>query len=133
MLTLSEPTAAPTDGGWSEWTIWSACTADCGGGIQNRRRACNNPPPSDGGRACAGNSQEWRVCAKQECEGKNIISYLSDTLALRFASHFSITCNNINFVNCLNQRKDSASLPFLDGEKYNYWNPFGSVLLHFKE
>ena len=45
-----------TDGGYSEWTIFSPCTARCDGdqGNRVRRRFCINPEPSFGGNNCDG-------------------------------------------------------------------------------
>ncbi|CAM9941195.1 unnamed protein product [Lampetra planeri] len=49
-------------GGWSPWAPWSECSATCGGGAQRRTRACSNPTPRHGGRACEGQSYEERLC-----------------------------------------------------------------------
>ena len=45
-----------TDGGYSEWSIFSPCTAKCDGdqGNRVRRRFCINPEPSFGGNNCDG-------------------------------------------------------------------------------
>ena len=32
------------NGGWSQWSDWSNCTADCGDAVQARTRDCSNPP-----------------------------------------------------------------------------------------
>ncbi|XP_033647555.1 coadhesin-like isoform X1 [Asterias rubens] len=53
----------PVNGGWSDWDNWSPCTVSCGaGGEQVRSRACNNPPPSNGGLPCWGDSSETSDC-----------------------------------------------------------------------
>lgn len=31
------------DGGWGEWTDWTACSRSCGGGVSIKERHCNNP------------------------------------------------------------------------------------------
>merc|ERR1712136_201619 len=46
------------DGGLSDWTDWSECTADCEGGTKTRTRECNNPPPSGGGRDCGSGASD---------------------------------------------------------------------------
>ena len=49
------------DGKWTSWSSWSSCSSDC---QQFRRRLCNNPKPSNGGRYCLGDD-----IAKQNCTG----------------------------------------------------------------
>ncbi|KAK7002930.1 SCO-spondin, partial [Biomphalaria glabrata] len=45
----------PVDGGWTEWSLWSKCKADCEDkGWQTRTRACENPKPAFGGNPCDG-------------------------------------------------------------------------------
>jgi len=57
-----------TDGGWSDWSDYTACSYSCGGGVQHRKRSCTNPPPQNGGMDCEGESiGHWRICNPQEC------------------------------------------------------------------
>ena len=49
---------SPIDGGWSNWSAWSACQ----GGSQKRGRTCTNPTPSNGGMECEGDYWETRKC-----------------------------------------------------------------------
>ncbi|XP_054770254.2 uncharacterized protein LOC129278063 isoform X2 [Lytechinus pictus] len=58
---------APVDGNFTQWTTWSSCSASCGIGSQIRRRTCTNPPPSNGGRFCIGQSFVARACNPQPC------------------------------------------------------------------
>ena len=44
------------DGGYTEWTVFSPCTATCEGdqGDRRRRRFCTNPTPGTQGLTCEG-------------------------------------------------------------------------------
>ncbi|XP_022081302.1 coadhesin-like [Acanthaster planci] len=56
------------DGGWSEWSDWSACSVTCGGGGRtSRSRICNNPVPMHGGLDCVGDGDEIRPCPSPIC------------------------------------------------------------------
>ena len=57
----------PVDGQWGEWESWSDCSKTCGGGQQERSRECNNPPASDGGSECVGESTDIHVCNFESC------------------------------------------------------------------
>lgn len=58
------------EGQWSPWSPFGQCSKRCGGGIQYRSRACNNPPPSSGGKDCPGPSRGSKACNSQACSGK---------------------------------------------------------------
>jgi len=70
-----EATTAPTtttnipavDGSWGAWSIWGVCSASCGGGVEVRRRKCDNPPPSNGGSTCQGEDEDSRKCGEIKC------------------------------------------------------------------
>ncbi|XP_078600508.1 coadhesin-like [Branchiostoma floridae x Branchiostoma japonicum] len=55
------------NGQWSPWTAWSLCDRTCGGGTETRTRTCDNPPPSNGGADCVGESTETGPCATNAC------------------------------------------------------------------
>ena len=57
------------DGGLSEWSQWSSCEKPCGGSIVNRTRVCDNPPPSNNGAACSGNTLETKMECVMTCPG----------------------------------------------------------------
>ncbi len=55
------------NGGWGPWSPWDTCSATCGGGVQNRKRLCNNPVPMYGGKDCVGDAKARQICNKQAC------------------------------------------------------------------
>ncbi|XP_077591911.1 semaphorin-5A isoform X1 [Stigmatopora nigra] len=46
---------------WSAWSAWERCNVPCGGGIQSRRRTCEN------GNDCPGCGQEYQSCNSHPC------------------------------------------------------------------
>ncbi|XP_048752331.2 uncharacterized protein LOC125663930 isoform X2 [Ostrea edulis] len=55
------------DGGYTEWSVWSTCTATCGEGTQTRTRTCTNPIPQNGGADCDGEGSQTQSCNIQGC------------------------------------------------------------------
>ncbi|XP_078573393.1 von Willebrand factor D and EGF domain-containing protein-like [Branchiostoma floridae x Branchiostoma japonicum] len=63
--------SCPVDGGWTDWSPWSACSVTCGVGEQTRDRTCTNPAPAHGGADCGGPDQETQACdTGVSCPGK---------------------------------------------------------------
>ncbi|XP_022799542.1 SCO-spondin-like [Stylophora pistillata] len=56
------------DGGWSDWSNWTACSKTCEVGIKSRTRKCSEPVPQNGGKSCEGLPKEEKKCGnKQPC------------------------------------------------------------------
>ncbi|KAJ8042331.1 Hemicentin-1 [Holothuria leucospilota] len=57
------------DGGWTEWSPWSICSASCLGGVQARSRSCTNPRPGPTGLDCPSKDpiSQWQRCNQQPC------------------------------------------------------------------
>lgn len=58
------------DGGFSNWGVFTPCSATCGGGVQSRSRVCNNPLPQYNGKDCVGPVNETRACNTFYCPSK---------------------------------------------------------------
>lgn len=54
-------------GGWTDWSMWTKCTASCGRGEMKRYRTCTNPAPLNGGNDCVGLSGEKDDCNTFDC------------------------------------------------------------------
>ncbi|XP_048526054.1 uncharacterized protein LOC109534664 isoform X2 [Dendroctonus ponderosae] len=79
------PVSDQERGEWSPWSQWSPCSSTCVGGIRNRYRLCDSPPPRYGAKFCEGPAVETEKCgaglgASWECiysgaiSGGNMIS-----------------------------------------------------------
>ncbi|XP_019645823.1 PREDICTED: uncharacterized protein LOC109486433 [Branchiostoma belcheri] len=100
--------AEPVDGGWSDWSPWSACSVTCGVGTQTRDRTCTNPPPANGGADCDGLDQETQDCDTEVlCPGVNVAlgkaafqtSDYEDQSSGRGAARFAVNGNtNSNYL-----------------------------------
>jgi len=58
---------------WGEWSAWSKCSNDCGGGIQEAKRTAKIPGQF-GGASCAGATIKKRSCNKRPCPAKCIVT-----------------------------------------------------------
>ncbi|XP_053387077.1 hemicentin-1-like isoform X2 [Mercenaria mercenaria] len=56
-----------TDGSWTDWEDWGACSVTCGTGFTTRIRTCSNPRPSIMGRYCDGTSLQVQSCKNTSC------------------------------------------------------------------
>uniref|UniRef100_A0A3Q4ARY0 Uncharacterized protein n=1 Tax=Mola mola TaxID=94237 RepID=A0A3Q4ARY0_MOLML len=81
------------DGGWSRWGDWTECSLPCGGGVQFRRRQCDNPSPQSGGRGCLGVAQQQRDCNTHLCTGSPV---WPDTFILTMPLCPSSPCGGLN-------------------------------------
>ena len=75
------------DGGYTEWSKWTECTATCGGGTRRHSRTCTKPKPKNNGKTCVkqklGPPVETEECNTKKC-GKNIT-----VIFLHSLSHYS--------------------------------------------
>ncbi|XP_035780365.1 uncharacterized protein LOC118460285 [Anopheles albimanus] len=56
------PVSASDSGGWGPWSNWTHCSTTCRGGIRNRYRFCDSPPPRYGAKFCEGPSVQTERC-----------------------------------------------------------------------
>jgi len=55
---------------WSDWGAWSACSVDCGGGIQTQYRTCLSGP-------CVGSNSRTQTCNNHDCSGPVTCEYVA--------------------------------------------------------
>ena len=84
------------NGGYSEWSNWTACSVTCGTGLRYRGRVCDNPEPQNGGLDCSeqpqlGNDTEAQQWVMQNCPGKRDILLLNRALCIHDVTTFSLT------------------------------------------
>lgn len=73
--------ASAVDGGWSEWSKWSACGADCS---MWRTRECTQPSPGTGGKECQGLDLQSLNCTSEQCPQSEYTStHTLQTIQLR--------------------------------------------------
>lgn len=64
------------NGNWGPWSPWDTCSLTCGGGLQTRKRLCNDPAPKFGGKECVGDAKDTQMCNKKACPiGKTLITF----------------------------------------------------------
>jgi len=56
------------DGGWSDYSAWTDCSAQCGAGVQTALRTCTNPAPANGGADCEGSTEATKPCKQPDCQ-----------------------------------------------------------------
>ncbi|XP_068688561.1 uncharacterized protein [Montipora foliosa] len=61
--------SCPIDGGYTQWSQFSACSQTCESGTMRRTRKCNNPAPRSGGNNCSllGPPEEVWTCNNFSC------------------------------------------------------------------
>ncbi|XP_067048693.1 coadhesin-like isoform X1 [Acropora muricata] len=57
----------PVHGGWTSWSSFGPCSANCGGGVQFKYRKCKNPIPRHGGKHCSGVQRRSKMCNTHPC------------------------------------------------------------------
>ena len=72
------------DGGWSPWTVSTACSVTCGTGQELQTRTCTNPVPAIGGRTCVGDASRLVACTRSPCGGRWTFSQ-GTRICLRYA------------------------------------------------
>ena len=70
---------AVVDGGFTEWSEWSACapcdlSTEAPPPVRQRTRSCTAPTPRNGGQHCQGDTVEDESCVWIPCLGSYIIT-----------------------------------------------------------
>uniref|UniRef100_A0A8C8IE07 SCO-spondin n=1 Tax=Oncorhynchus tshawytscha TaxID=74940 RepID=A0A8C8IE07_ONCTS len=104
------PKACLVNGQWSEWTGWSLCDTQCGGGLRGRNRTCSNPPPKNRGRDCEGMRLQTQSCNSQPC-GPNTDSQTGELQINRLSRVCMHSCVCLFVVNSLLSRYPGCRCP----------------------
>ena len=85
---ISFPTGI--DGGYTEWSKWSKCSATCGGGVQWQSRTCTNPVPEGSGKTCKeqglGPAKQSKKCNTQPCGKLSLVAFMTHILMKSLSS-----------------------------------------------
>ncbi|CAG2241794.1 unnamed protein product [Mytilus edulis] len=123
---------AMVDGSWSDWDNWTECSVSCGNGTIQRRRACADPLPDNGGKLCEGSDTEIEICSLEHCR---------ECTELIEPSNSTLSCvNNSNTITCVLDCDDGFDFDHdvkdeyvCGNETYYYWdfqtnnNPYGRL------
>ena len=67
-LCIQPACVVKVDGGWSAWSAYGSCSNTCGSGsVRIATRVCDDPPPSNGGAVCEGESSRTSFCSVPGC------------------------------------------------------------------
>lgn len=122
------------NGNWGRWDSWSPCSKTCGGlGRRIRRRQCNNPPPSNGGRYCVGDSTLTASCAawlpcEVSCNIPLDFAIIADTSGSISRKNFQLLQNFIRgLVDSFQVDEDYTHIAIIE------YSTTASVQLHFND
>uniref|UniRef100_W5N220 Netrin receptor UNC5 n=1 Tax=Lepisosteus oculatus TaxID=7918 RepID=W5N220_LEPOC len=92
-------TCPAVDGGWTEWSKWSACGADC---TMWRSRECTQPVPGTGGKDCQGLDLQSQNCTSELCpQTKHIMNDLRTISAASGPEDVALYVGIVAVVLCL--------------------------------
>jgi len=112
IYTIKKEASHPVDGGYTEWSDWSACPAFCGVGLQERHRVCTNPVPQNGGNHCEGESEDVQECRNELCfEGGNKKDQCQVSQGEEFNTMFTYGRYRNNHPFCLEYGQEQAVNP----------------------
>uniref|UniRef100_A0A0B7A7Y9 Peptidase M12B domain-containing protein n=1 Tax=Arion vulgaris TaxID=1028688 RepID=A0A0B7A7Y9_9EUPU len=81
----------PVNGYWGRWSPWTECSTECGIGVRQRARICDNPAPAYDGKQCEGEDSQWDTCVNNTCSKFEDIRAgecaVWDSLQIRYGTH----------------------------------------------
>uniref|UniRef100_A0AAR2LU12 Netrin receptor UNC5 n=1 Tax=Pygocentrus nattereri TaxID=42514 RepID=A0AAR2LU12_PYGNA len=116
----------PVDGGWSEWSKWSACGTDC---TMWRSRECTQPAPGTGGKACQGLDLQSLNCTSEQCPQKGVLPTGNENSHL-LTIQPDLTTTTTSYQGTLRSRHDMAQKFSMSNGPLLEPLPNGSQTLH---
>lgn len=104
-LKLCKIKQCAVDGAYSPWSEWSSCSHKCGQGMKHRRRFCDNPKPSNGGRKCKGAHKQAKPCYGKRCQDQDSIVDIDPRTVCGYNPCMVAKCIVLPYATCVSDFK----------------------------